>query len=176
MDMTVWERCVAFHGHECPGLAIGIKVCEAAQQHLGIGFSADEQVVCVTENDACCVDAIQFLAGCSVGKGNLIFRNRGKMAFTFFRRDTGKGARFVLKTSVSRGGMERGTYQRALLEMDPDQLFDVKEPPFPLPEPARLFPGVICEQCGESTAEPMIRLKEGRRLCLDCYDGYTRGW
>lgn len=176
MDMDVWNRCVAFHGHECPGLAIGIKVCEAARKHLGISFSPDEQVVCVTENDACCVDAIQFLAGCSVGKGNLIFRNRGKMAFTFFRRDTGRGIRFVLKNTVSRGGMERADYQKALLAMNPDELFDRKEPSFALPETARLFPGVICQQCGESAAEHMIRLKEGRMLCLDCFDGYSRGW
>lgn len=176
MDMTVWKRCVEFHGHECPGLAIGIKVCEAARQHLGVEFSPDEQVVCVTENDACCVDAIQFLAGCSVGKGNLIFRNRGKMAFTFFRRDTGRGIRFVLKNTVARGGTERSAYQRALLETDPDELFDLKEPAFSLPETARLFPGVICERCGESTAEPMIRLKEGRKLCLDCFESYSRGW
>jgi len=176
MDKALWNKCVAFHGHECPGLAIGVKVCEAAQRHLDIGFSDEEQVVCVTENDACCVDAIQFLAGCSVGKGNLIFRNRGKMAFTFFRRDTGRGARFVLKSTVSRGEMDRPAYQEKLLATDPDELFDVREPPFALPEKARLFPGVICEQCGESTSEQMIRLKDGRKLCLDCYEGYSRGW
>ncbi|NVN89978.1 MAG: TraR/DksA C4-type zinc finger protein [Desulfuromonadales bacterium] len=176
MSDTLWDRCVAFHGHECPGLAIGIKVCEAARRHLGIVFSADEQVVCVTENDACCVDAIQFLAGCSVGKGNLIFRNRGKMAFTFFRRDTGERARFVLKNSISRGELDRPAFQRALLEMDPDDVFDKKEPTFSLPETARLFAGVICEQCGESTAEHMVRLKEGHKLCLDCFDEYSRGW
>ena len=176
MDMTVWERCVAFHGHECPGLAIGVKVCEAARKHLGVEFSSDEQVVCVTENDACCVDGVQFLAGCSVGKGNLIFRNRGKMAFTFFRRDTGRGMRFVLKNTVSRGDLDRESYQEKLLETDPDELFDRNVPPFPLPEPARLFPGVNCEQCGESTAEHLIRLQQGRKLCLDCCDTYGRGW
>ena len=130
MDKALWDKCVEFHGHECPGLVIGGKACEAAVKHLGISFSSDEQVVCVTENDACGVDAIQFLAGCSAGKGNLIFRNRGKMAFTFFRRDTGEGARFILKNTVTRGEMDRGAYRKALLEMDPDDLFDRKEPPF----------------------------------------------
>jgi len=176
MDKALWDKCVEFHGHECPGLAIGVKVCEAARQHLGISFSSDEQVVCISENDACCVDAIQFLAGCSVGKGNLIFRNRGKMAFTFFRRDSGEGARFILKSTISRGEMDRNAFRKALLEMNPDDVFDKKEPLFPLPETARSFASVLCEQCGESTAEHMIRLKEGRKLCLDCYDEYSRGW
>lgn len=29
-SLTNWERCVEFHGHECPGLAMGFKACEAA--------------------------------------------------------------------------------------------------------------------------------------------------
>ena len=40
---------------------------------LELDFSADEDVVCIAENDACGVDAIQVLLGCSVGKGNLLF-------------------------------------------------------------------------------------------------------
>ncbi|MBV5307454.1 MAG: formylmethanofuran dehydrogenase, partial [Desulfobulbaceae bacterium] len=27
-----WERCVEFHGHSCPGLAIGYRACEAARE------------------------------------------------------------------------------------------------------------------------------------------------
>ena len=25
MEKTIWEKCVAFHGHECGGLTIGYK-------------------------------------------------------------------------------------------------------------------------------------------------------
>ena len=79
--MTNWERCVAFHGHECGGLTIGYKAAEYAIQLLNLNFSQDEQVVCIAENDACGIDAIQVMLGCSVGKGNLLFRMRGKQAF-----------------------------------------------------------------------------------------------
>ena len=58
MDQQLWQKCVEFHGHECPGLAIGFKACEAAKKKLGIGFSKDEEIVCITESDAC-VDAVQ---------------------------------------------------------------------------------------------------------------------
>ncbi len=61
------------------------------------GSSKDEEIVCVAENDSCSVDAIQSLLGCSAGKGNLIFRMRGKQAFSFFNRQTGKSFRIVLK-------------------------------------------------------------------------------
>ena len=83
---TAWQRCVDFHGHSCPGLAIGYRAVEAVIQLFGYVRSADEEIVCVTENDACGVDAIQVLTGCSFGKGNLIYRDRGKQAFSFLNR------------------------------------------------------------------------------------------
>lgn len=79
--MTNWEKCVAFHGHACGGLTIGYKAACYAAELLELDFSGDEQLVCIAENDACGVDAIQALLGCSVGKGNLLFHMRGKQAF-----------------------------------------------------------------------------------------------
>ena len=84
--MTKWEKCVAFHGHECGGLTIGYKAAIYAEKLLDLTFSEDEDVVCISENDACGVDAIQVLLGCSVGKGNLLFHMRGKQAFSFYNR------------------------------------------------------------------------------------------
>ena len=46
MDKQLWEKAVAFHGHECPGLAIGFRACEAVQEKMGLKFSQDEEVVC----------------------------------------------------------------------------------------------------------------------------------
>ena len=67
-----YDAAVAFHGHACPGLALGYRAAEYALQHLRTGRSDDEDLVAIVENDACGVDAIQMVAGCSVGKGNLI--------------------------------------------------------------------------------------------------------
>ena len=91
MDKKIlWEKCVDFHGHQCGGLTIGYKAALYAMELLELEFSDDEQVVCISENDACGVDAIQVLLGCSVGKGNLLFHMRGKQAlcarFLFHRR------------------------------------------------------------------------------------------
>lgn len=90
-----WREAVAFHGHECPGLAIGFKAVEAAIGELGLDAARlpvlDEELVCITENDACGVDAIQCLLGCTYGKSNLIPRLRGKMAFTFYVREPANG-------------------------------------------------------------------------------------
>ena len=82
------EAAIAFHGHLCPGLAIGIRAAELAQCELD--NPSDDEIVAVVETDMCGVDAIQFLTGATLGKGNLIHRDYGKMAFSFFCRDTGK--------------------------------------------------------------------------------------
>ena len=83
---VLWEKAVAFHGHVCGGLMIGYKAALYAMKLLELEFSEDEQVVCIAENDACGVDAIQVILGCSVGKGNLLFHMRCKQAFSFYNR------------------------------------------------------------------------------------------
>jgi formylmethanofuran dehydrogenase subunit E len=83
MDRELWERSAAFHGHICPGLTIGYKAALYARDLLDLEFSQDEEVVCVTENDACGVDAISVVLGCSVGRGNLLFRLRGETGILF---------------------------------------------------------------------------------------------
>lgn len=174
LDKELWNKCVAFHGHECPGLAIGFRACEAAREKLGISFSKDEEVVCVTETDACGVDAIQVITGCTIGKGNLIYRDRGKQAFSFFVRSTGESIRIVLKPTDKE--MTREEKQRYLLEAPIDELFEFKRPNFELPERARIFRSIMCESCGELTAEHRVRIMEGKIVCLDCFKEYSRGW
>lgn len=172
----LWEKCVEFHGHECPGLAIGYRASLAAMEKLNLKFSQDEELVCVTENDACGVDAVQVLTGCSLGKGNLIYRGTGKQAFSFFNRSTGDKVRIVFKASLNRDGMCRREIQDYILKSPLEELFDFKEPTFPAPENARIFRSVACEQCGENASENKIRLQDNKKLCLDCCQEYSRGW
>ena len=174
MDKQQWDKCVEFHGHACPGLAIGFKACEAAMENLEIKFSSDEEVVCVTENDACGVDAVQVITGCSIGKGNLLRRNTGKQAFSFFNRSTGASIRLVLKPS--KAVMSRAERQEYLLNTPASELFECKEPHFALPAEAKIFTTIICEQCGEGAPEHKIRLQEGKKVCCDCFIDYDRGW
>ncbi len=170
-----WEKAVQFHGHECPGLAIGVRAVEAAKKKMGIAFSKDEEIVCVTENDACGVDAVQVLTGCSFGKGNLIYRDTGKQAFTFFKRKTGAGMRIVLK-NFSKGDMDREHRQEYLLRANLEEIFDFKKPHFSLPHKARLFTTQTCEKCREGVSEHKVRIQDGKMVCLDCFQDYSRGW
>lgn len=170
--MKTWNDCVAFHGHECGGLTIGYKASMYAITLLGLTFSEDENVVCISENDACGVDAIQVMLGCSVGKGNLLFHMRGKQAYSFYNRKTGKAVRLVLKPKPE--GMTKQESFAYYHSLEPEQMFDVKEATIALPEPARLFDSYVCDCCGELTGANWIRLAGKKKLCLDCYESYDR--
>ncbi len=194
------KEVVRFHGHICPGLIIGYRAAKLAAKELDIRRDKDEELVAVVENDACGVDAIQWMLGCTIGKGNLIFRDQGKHAFTIFRRDTQKSVRLVYKGQVGANTPEgialrkkvmqgnatpeenaqfeaqKNQRMNQMLTVADEEMFDCKKPTYAMPERARIFDSIACEACGEVTMEPRIRLVEGRKVCLSCADPYHRGW
>ena len=172
MKNATWNDCVAFHGHSCGGLTIGWKAALYAIELLELKFSDDEEVCCICENDACCVDAIQVMLGCSAGKGNLMFHLTGKMAFSFYERSSGKSVRLMLKPRPE--GMSRQESFDYYQGLEPRDMFDVKPVKTPLPEGARGFENCVCAECGEEFAECYAHLVGGRTLCRDCYRPYTR--
>ncbi len=173
------SAAAGFHGHLCPGLAIGYRATLAAMDRLGLGRSKDEELVCVVENNSCSVDAVQFLAGCTFGKGNLVFHDYGKQVFTFASRERpGKAVRVSLRADafLSLGeeadpAERRSRVLERLLEGPTEELFKVEEVDLELPEEARIYPSYPCEECGEPTMETRLVEVGGRRLCIPCSRG-----
>ncbi|MHB8919271.1 MAG: FmdE family protein, partial [Desulfocucumaceae bacterium] len=97
MEKTPWERVCEFHGHVCPGLAIGFRAATLALKKMDFSRSVDEELIAIVENNACGVDAVQVLAGCTFGKGNLFFLDHGKQVYTFARRSHGKAVRVAVR-------------------------------------------------------------------------------
>ncbi len=176
MRDKLWNECIDFHGHSCPGLAMGFRAAEIAAEELGIPLekAIDEEIVCVVENDACSVDAIQVLFSCTAGKGNLLFRIRGKQAYSFFDRNTGKRIRVVLNPNSKT--MEREEAMHYILNAPRNEISEIKEPSFDLPEEARIFNSIVCESCGEAAREDLIRIQEEKKVCLECFRGYSRSY
>lgn len=181
MKDFIWNKCVEFHGHECGGLTIGYKAALYAIELLGLApvngevgccISDDEEIVCISENDACGVDAIQVILGCSIGKGNLLFHMSGKPAFSIYDRNTDKSVRLVLKPTPEGITREKSFdyYQGCSFE----DMFDIKKTRIELPEKARFFNSIYCTSCGERTAENKIHLQGEEKLCIDCYQPYNR--
>ncbi len=176
MNQKLWDECVKFHGHTCPGLAIGFRATEIAMEKMGKQFSADsdEQIVCITENDACGVDAVQYMSGCTLGKGNLIYRPTGKMAFSFFDRESGDSIRLMLRSDIQGG--DREERRMFILEGPEEEVFAISKPKYGLPEEAKLFNSIVCEKCGESAPEHKMRIQDGKYVCLDCFEDYDNRW
>jgi formylmethanofuran dehydrogenase subunit E len=184
------EKAIAFHGHWCPGLAIGIRASELAFKRLGLPQAAE--LVCVVETDMCGVDAIQVLTGCTFGKGDLMHRDCGKLAFSFFDRKAKKGFRAVFNPDLEketaaemrslmkktgslseeehrRAATLRQTLEDSYMQADLAEMFTVTDLPEPGPRPARVLSSFPCEACGEMTMESRTRRFDGRTYCIPCF-------
>ena len=175
MSRELWNKAIAFHGHQCGGIALGVRACMEAIKRFKITFSEDEDLVCVTENDACGVDAVQAILGCTLGKGNLVYYGTGKMAFNFYDRRTGDSFRVIAKPKKS-GGKKGEDYIDFVLNGPLEEIFDVGETRYCLPEKARSLATVICHVCGEGAPETKMRLQGDKPVCLECFQDYNRGW
>lgn len=162
------DRTIDFHGHNCPGLTIGIRVSELAMEKLNIHKSSS--AVCVTETDMCAVDAIQFLTGCSFGKGNLVHKDYGKSAFTFYDRSSQKGFRAVFNSEFTQKEQDRERRIQLLLAADLAELFHLSRISSAPVRSARILESIRCDNCREMTMESRIRLFEGKNLCIPCFE------
>lgn len=156
--------------------------------------ATDEELVAVVETDMCGVDAIQHLLGCTVGKGNLIHRDYGKMAFNFYYRPSGEGFRALLKPEIRRGldqelgdvmtkiaegqGTEadekrseelRDMMRERVMQAPLEEVFSVRELENGPPRPARILSSMVCEACGEEVMESRTRRLGGKTLCIPCF-------
>jgi formylmethanofuran dehydrogenase subunit E len=125
------------------------------------------------------------MTGCTLGKGNLIFQDFGKMVFVFIRRTkrgTTNGVRLSLNGQVMKKRLSAEARKdkkvAALLKVSGEKLFNVQRVQnYRLPERARIFPSKPCASCGEPTMEPRLRVEEGELVCPECVKhNYSRGW
>lgn len=186
-----FQKCVEFHRHLCPGLAIGYAAARIGMEALSLEPSQDEEVVAIVENDSCAVDAIQVLLGCTFGKGNLIFRDWGKQVFTFLDRGASRAVRVSflgpvpgheerrsLREKIASGTATENDRKRwselrdeavsRLISASSRDLFDLREIRTDLPPqttPVRTEP---CRVCGEYTVLSRMHERGGKLLCAEC--------
>lgn len=168
-----YQETVKFHGHSCPGLAMGYKLTRAALQYLGVQRAEDEELTVIVENDACGTDAVQFLSGCTFGKGNFIFKDLGKMAYSFFNRKTGKSVRVIRKNEFREGlnnlELSREDKIEHILNCPVSEIVEFKETPYQIPPQAKLYKNEICPVCGESVMETRMKEWDNQKICISCY-------
>jgi formylmethanofuran dehydrogenase subunit E len=190
----MFKQCTNFHGHICPGLSIGFKAATTAMETLKSSRAEDEELLAIVETDACCADAVQVVTGCTFGKGNFIYKDHGKMVFTFLNRKNGKGIRIALKNGAFSPNEEHFAllkkvinntadakeeerfrnihFKRSsdVLEMAVDDLFTVESVEMDIPDKAKIARSETCGQCGEPTMETKLMAHGNHKICRDCFD------
>ena len=200
-QMKTFEDAIEFHGHACPGLALGYRVALSALKAVGERAS-DEELVAIVENNSCAVDAVQLLTGCTFGKGNLIFRDYGKQVYTLVKRSSrdedavrGEGVRISISwTSPEETAEEKQMWDRymkgdhsaevleavhnrkarkidIILKARDEDLFRVVKGEFDLPDEAKIYPSLRCAVCDEKVMEPRARVRDGKIVCIPCLEG-----
>ncbi|WP_045215952.1 FmdE family protein [Desulfonatronovibrio magnus] len=197
MACTINEQLIndtiSFHGHNCPGLSIGIRASELALRKLN--RTKGDKFLTVVETDMCAVDAIQYLTGCTFGKGNLIHKDFGKIAFTFYDQEKPVAFRITLKEGCfgperkeMRSLMKKSLSQELtpeeqerlktlrqnqislIMNHNLDDLFVMKEIENSPPRPAKIMESHKCATCGDMTMESRVRLFDGQNLCIPCFE------
>ena len=187
-----FTKCVEFHGHMCPGLAIGFQAARTLMERLGVRKAPDEELITIVETDACGADAIQVMTGCTFGKGNFIFKNYGKHAFSLIDRRKGTGLRVCLRSDafqmdpeslslseklqkdealeneIERFRQLQQKRTQKILDADAESLFKIEEISPDIPPKARMIESVICDFCGESTKMDLLCKINGERMCIPC--------
>lgn len=167
-----YEDIIQFHGHECPGLAIGYKMATAAMESLESVRAEDEELVAIVENDACGVDALQCVTGCTFGKGNLLFRDYGKQVYTIYCRSTRSGVRVHFHGKGIPEGLQedRSALTKWILSASYGSILSVTPTSMPEPQPARIHKSIPCWFCGERAMESRIQQLQDKPACIPCYE------
>ncbi|MHB1361340.1 MAG: FmdE family protein, partial [Thermoleophilia bacterium] len=69
------EETAAFHGSDCPGQTLGVRLARAGLERIGIDDPLSDRwrksIMAYVEIDRCAADAIMIVTGCRVGKRTL---------------------------------------------------------------------------------------------------------
>jgi len=183
MNSSTLELAVAFHGHRCPAMVLGMRVGLAAMKALGVGRAVYSELYCVCEtglNHAmmCFADGVQVVTGCTFGKANMESVSYDKTAMTLIAVESRRAVRATVNAEALKkfltsryfrlrsSGVEMFDYIRSL---PPDQVASVGEvrsigwDPTP---PS--FDWQVCAKCGEVTFRYGLRTVNGRQLCIPC--------
>lgn len=189
-NLADWQKVVEFHGHVCPGLAIGYRLAKAALAALGYQDPEEGDLVTIAETDRCTIDPFQIVLGCTIGKGKLYINSTGKQAFTVGCRKSGKAVRVIqlpyeytsendaLTKRVMSGRVSDEEYhlyksqreariQEIMTEPD-EKLLKVEPVNVVLPDKETIYNSPCCAYCGEQVMEPWTRLREGKIACISC--------
>ncbi|PMP96372.1 MAG: formylmethanofuran dehydrogenase [Thermodesulfobacterium geofontis] len=210
MDRELLNKMFEFHGHKCWASALGLRAGLLALEKLGVKRANVKELFVILETGynhgaACFGDGVQFATGCTAGKGNLIKKPRGKLAFTLIDPKQGKQIRICFNPKIrekiaNSSFMKKRSAGVPPTEIPPEEVMEVVNLVLDSPvedvllignvedshfdPPAEVMGMAICDICGEMVARPYLRLigsgqacevGEFKKVCIDC-SGYKEGF
>ncbi len=187
------KRVVDFHGHLCPEVAIGGKVCEFVQNLLGTNIIPPKGFSIFCENTTSALDAIQVLLGVTVGNQRLLVMDYGKHNYTLFSREENRGwklrmkpIRFVFETQFhalqekileNRAELEDITQFQQILDarvkqilaFPVEELFSIEKTTAETAPPESACIYLTCSACGQQVLQNHTIIYGREILCLPCY-------
>ena len=161
MIQHVYKQAGAFHGHFCPGLAIGVRAAWEARERLG-----RQELQCLAESPACWLDGIQFVLGATVGNGRLKVDDRGKAAFNCYAPDSGDSLRLYLKELPQ--GLSKEALIDFILTAPAAEIFQKGPASLRFPARGERSPEAVCCRCGERVRLDHARKVGEESVCRDC--------
>ncbi len=194
-EREILYSAVNIHGHACGGMPMGFVAGMAALKALGIERERNMDTMAVVEAGnghaaGCFVDGVQFVTGCTFGKGVMKKEPKGKWSFRLIDKKTGKAVKVTLRPEIlakafaapfiteyrSKGvnptdipaELGRAGFVRPF-GLAPEEVVTVEGPfDVELPKPTPCFETVLCAVCGNTVAENYARVEKGRAVCSDC--------
>jgi formylmethanofuran dehydrogenase subunit E len=186
-----------FHGHMCPMYALGLRMGKKALSILGRGREDGVKLVAIIEYRNCLADGLQYICGTTYGKNNLLYREYGKFAASFYDLTSKKSVRLRVRKDVlsevlkfglrgqeirrlppdSRRGEAKMHFEKgkkiieSLNKMSDDELFEITEAPAFDPAEEPILKYEVCEECGEVVLQDYIKIKNKRKVCIPCARG-----
>ncbi|HOT15266.1 MAG TPA: FmdE family protein [Bacteroidales bacterium] len=184
------------HGHYCPGLAMGVMAAYYAIKEMKADSISMEGLRAIIETRNCVADGVQFVTGCTVGNGSLIYKDTGKTSLTLVNKD-GKGIRICSKqespdiinatfpafqeyyqkvvVKKSKDSILIAKYKQASLDRNfgtlniPfNKLFTIQHIKIKIPVNTGKNESVVCSVCGESVKKTKATEVNGKIVCATC--------
>ena len=203
MDMSDTKRillqALEFHGHRCWASVAGVRVGLAALRELGVKRSGGGQLHAVVEigedhGGMCFADGVQYVTGCTLGKGNMSKQPLGKLAVTLIQKKTNRALRISYKPTLQKQIGESAFMSKRGQGIEPDDIpeseqMELVDLVWNAPESDVLtidnvfqfdrdwIPEIMgfvpCAACRELTARAYLRVVGDKHVCIPC-SGYDR--
>ncbi len=188
------ETGLAFHGHKCPAMPLGLRAGLAAMRALGVERSQDKELRLIAETGeghaaGCFLDGLMTATGCTYGKSNIKKLYYNKLAFTLIEAKTGRAVRVSIKPEFLAKALNSPFVQQRKAGVPPQSIpAEIADPlvnnvlsmpeanflavgdihQVNLPQGQAVFEAQPCARCGELTFVNKLRDSPAGQVCIPC--------